>query len=338
MIRSAIIIFIGIFLISCSKPATHDSLKPGEPWLDADGKPINAHGGGILYDNGTYYWYGEIKTGTTWRVKYINNWECYRTNAGGVSCYSSKDLVHWKYEGVALAPVMNDSTQDLHFSKVIERPKVIFNEKTGKYVMWMHLDSENYLYAHAGVAVSDKPQGPFTFLGSMRPNDQMSRDMTLFKDADGRAYHVYSSENNETMYISLLSDDYLKPSGTYTRNFIKMSREAPAVFKRENHYYLISSACTGWLPNAASYAVADSMLGSWKMLGNPCIGESRDTTFGAQSTFVIPLEGKKDAFIFMADRWNKLNLEDSRYVWLPLNFEGDSMKIAWKKEWNFDEL
>lgn len=119
----------------------------------------------------------------------------------------------------------------LHPSKVLERPKVIYNKKTGKFVMWAHVESADYSKACAGVAVSDSPVGPFIYQGSFRPNNAMSRDQTVFVDDDGRAYQFYSSENNATMYISLLTDDYLKPSGRFTRNFVKESREAPAVFK-----------------------------------------------------------------------------------------------------------
>lgn len=50
----------------------------------------------------------------------------------------------------------------------VERPKTIFNEKTGKYVMWMHLEQRGYHYSRAGVAVSDKPTGPFSLLKVMR--------------------------------------------------------------------------------------------------------------------------------------------------------------------------
>lgn len=38
---------------------------PGEVWKDTDGNPINAHGGGLLYHDGAYYWYGEYKKGKT---------------------------------------------------------------------------------------------------------------------------------------------------------------------------------------------------------------------------------------------------------------------------------
>lgn len=333
-----IIFMLFLLLNSCNTAVTDKEIVPGEIWNDTDGNPINAHGAGILYHQGKYYWFGEYKRGKTWRVDYITTWECYRVNAGGVSCYSSSNLTDWKFEGIALAPNITDSLNDLHTSKVLERPKVIYNEKTKKFVMWLHIDSEDYSYARAGVAVSDNPEGPYTYIGSMRPNGQMSRDMTLFKDDDGKAYHIFSSENNATMHISLLTDDYLKPSGTEKRIFIDKSREAPAMFKHKGKYYLITSGCTGWSPNPAMLASAETILGEWNERYNPCKGPKSDSTFLAQSTFVLPVEGKPDHFIFMADRWNKKNLEDSRYVWLPMVFRNDSAIIELKEKWSTGEL
>jgi len=253
-------------------------------------------------------------------------------DASGISCYSSTDLLHWKFEGVALAPDKKDSNSDIHYTKVIERPKVIYNDHTKKFVMWMHIDKDDYGYAHAGVAVSDRPAGPYHFLGSMQPNGQMSRDMTLFKDDDGRAYHIYSSESNQTMHICLLTDDYLKPTSTYKRILVNGNREAPALFKHDGKYYLITSLCTGWDPNKALYAMADSVLGDWKQIDNPCTGPDADMTYHAQSTYVLPLAGND--YIFMADRWNKTDLENSRYVWLPMKFTGGKPVIQWKDEWS----
>lgn len=327
------LIIVACFGISCK----HEEpvFKPGMVWTDTEGNPINAHSAGMLYDNGKYYWFGEIKSGKTWLVE-RTGWECYRVNAGGVSCYSSDDLNQWKYEGVALAPNREDSTSDIHTSKVIERPKVVYNDKTKKYVMWMHIDSEDYQYARAGVAIGDKPEGPYTYLGCLRPNGQMSRDQTLFKDADGKAYQICSSENNETMYINELSEDYLKPTGVYKRVFIGLSREAPAMLKYKGKYYILSSGCTGWDPNPAAFGVADSIMGDYRIIGNPCRGQDADKTFYAQSTYILPVQGKENSFIALFDRWNKLNLEDSRYVWLPMHFENDSMVIEWKDEWRIE--
>ena len=308
----------------------------GKPWLDAEGNIIQAHGGGVLYHDGLYYWYGENKEADTY--EYLNKKKdgtqrlVARTDVVGVSCYSSKDLLNWKNEGVVLESV-NESTHDLYVKNVLERPKVVYNDTTKKYVMWMHIDTANYQYARAGVAISDSPTGPFEYLYSIRPNEAMSRDITLFKDEDNKAYLIFSSENNSTMYISQLTEDYLKVEGVHTRNFINKFREAPAIFKYQKKYYLITSGCTGWDPNEAECAVSEHILGEWKVVGNPCIGEYKDITFNAQSTYVFKVEGTDDRFIFMADRWNKEELRDSRYVWLPLSIEDENVIIEWNEQW-----
>jgi hypothetical protein len=304
---------------------------PREVLKDTNGKPVNAHGAGILYYNGTYYLFGEIKKGRTWRVP-AQHWEDYRVPAGGVSCYSSKDLVNWKYEGVALSPVKGDKTNDLDTSRVIERPKVIYNKSTKKFVMWMHVDANDYSYSQAGVAVSNTPAGPYKYSGSVKPNGQMARDMALYKDDDEKAYLIYASESNKTMHVCLLADDYLSPTTNYSRITSAHDREAPAVFKYKGRYYLITSDCTGWSPNPATYAVADSLLGEWKQCGNPCKGPDAENTFQSQSTYVLPLPGHNNTFVFMADKWNKLDLEKSGYIWLPLKMVDDKPVIEWVKK------
>lgn len=141
------------------------------------------------------------------------------------------------------------------------------------------------------------------------------------------------------MYISELTSDYLKPNGYFTRNFIGMSREAPAVFKYNGKYYLLSSGCTGWDPNQAELAVADSIMGPWTTIGNPCVGKDADKTFYAQSTFVLPVHGMNNAYIAMFDRWKKTNLQDSRYVWLPVSITNEgNITIPWSERWKVDEV
>ena len=154
-------------------------MKNGQIWKDVDGNNIQAHGGCIIEHEGVYYWYGEHK----------GQDNCHgmdRVDVIGVSCYSSADLLNWKYEGLALAADKDNPKSRLHTSQVLERPKVVYNEKTKMFVMWFHSDSADYVYAGVGVAVSDTPCGPYTFIRSMQPNRQDSRDMTLFKDVDGR--------------------------------------------------------------------------------------------------------------------------------------------------------
>ncbi|SEO07494.1 Glycosyl hydrolases family 43 [Mucilaginibacter gossypiicola] len=324
-LTALLIINLGLIFTSNAQLA-RTGVNEYTPSLDIDGEPINAHGGGALFFKGVYYLFGEIKKGKTWLVPGMN-WEDYRVPAGGVSCYSSTDLKHWKNLGTVLKPTTNAPDYDLDTGRVIERPKVIYNEKTKKFVMWMHIDKNDYQYSRGGVAVSDVPWGPYRYLGSVKPNGQMLRDMNLFKDTDGKAYLIYSSEDNFTMHICLLSDDYLKPTQKYSRILIKRKRESPAVFEHKGKYFLITSACSGWSPNAASYAIADHILGPWSERGNPCKGKNADKTFFLQGGFVIPVNNKPGEFIFMGDRWNKMDLEKSDYLWLPIHLNGSKMRI-----------
>ena len=305
------------------------TITAGEQWKDDQGNFINAHGAGLLHFGDTYYLYGEIKKGET-RLVPGQDWEDYRVPAGGISCYSSKDLLKWKYEGIALSATTKGADDDLDTGGVIERPKVIYNEKTGKFTMWLHIDKPDYSFARAGVAISERPEGPYLYLGSLRPNGQECRDMTLFKDDDDKAYLVYSSEQNNTMHICLLSDDYLSPTKYYSRILIDQRREAPALFKFGSKYFLITSLCSGWSPNAALYSVADSLMGNWENRGNPCVGPGADTSFGSQSSFVLPVNSGTGSFIFIADRWNKTHLPDSRYLWLPIQMDTEESKIQIK--------
>ena len=338
--------------------ASPEPFKPGAVWPDTDGKHINAHGGGILFHDGVYYWFGEFKQGGR------------RGNQAydGISCYTSTNLTTWKNEGIALA-VEQEPASEIVPGCIMERPKVIYNKKTGKFVMWFHLElkGKGYDAARTGVAISDTVTGPYTYLRSYRPNagtwpvnmpqpaegtpgppeddymqyfkrdlagGQMSRDMTLFVDDDGTAYHVHAAEENYTLHISRLSDDYTSFTDQWTRVIPGGHNEAPAIFKYNGKYYMITSGCTGWDPNAARLHVADSMLGEWTALGNPCIGEDADTTFTSQSTFVLPVQGLEGAFIFMADRWNPANQIDSRYIWLPIRFKDDVPYLQWSDEWD----
>ncbi|BDI29543.1 glycosyl hydrolase family 43 [Capsulimonas corticalis] len=305
--------------------------EPGEVWRDTDGAPIQAHGGGVLEYEGTYYWYGENKEGVT-------DPETGHLAVVGVSCYSSQDLIHWRNEGLALPAAPDDPAHDLHPSQVAERPKVIYNPRTRQFVLWLHVDSPDYTKARAGRAVSASPTGPFTYLGSVRPAGFESRDMTLFQDSDGAAYLFFSSDWNSVIRIARLTDDYLEVSDIHTEAFRSpqrnTGRESPAVFRSGDRCFFIGSGCTGWAPNAAEYAVAPSPLGPWEVKGSPCVGDGAETTFGSQNTFALPLAARPGAVILMLDRWNPRNLSDSRYVWLPLFVAGDTLTVEWRDRWD----
>jgi hypothetical protein len=300
----------------------YDTFHPGKVWLDTDGNPIAAHGAGFMLHNGTYYWYGETR-------KSFHSFP-------GFSCYSSQDLMNWKNEGYVLLPNKTDKSHDLYETNIIERPKVIYNEKSKKFVMWMHVEDNVYKKANAGVAISDKPTGPFVYIKSIRPNGHESRDMSLYKDDDGKAYLIHASEKNSTQHINLLTDDYLDVEGTYIRFWTYQWREVPTIFKANGKYYSITSLCTGFSPNAALYASADNILGEWTIHGNPCVGEGAESSFRSQASYIIPVKDKPNTFVYMADRWTPTTLSDSRYLFLPIDFKADNkLEVKWYDEWNF---
>lgn len=352
------------------------AFRPSALWPDDQGVHINAHGGGMLFHEGVYYWYGEHKIeGEAGNKAHV-----------GVHVYFSRDLYNWRNKGIALA-VSDDPRSDIARGCILERPKVIFNPATKKFVMWFHLEPKGagYSGARSGIAISDGPTGPFDFVNSFRPNagvwpinvgesekwpltseqlaqlnkmelhggprpyypkhlvfrrdfasGQMARDMTLFVDDDGRAYHLYASEENGTLHISQLTDDFLSSSGRFARVFPGRFHEAPAMMKWRGKYFLITSDCTGWAPNTARISTAENIFGPWEELGNPCLGTGEEIarTFGTQSTFILPVQGKPDAFIFMADRWNPKNAIDGRYVWLPMEFHHGAPMFRWRDEWD----
>lgn len=340
-------------------------ITPGRLWPDTDGRHINAHGGGVLKQGDTYYWFGEHKAETT------------SSALVGVTCYSSKDLVNWRNEGIALS-VSDQPGSDIERGCILERPKVVYNAKTRKYVMWFHLElkGRGYDAARAGVAISDTPTGPYRFLHSGRvcpgimpqntdpavfdtldirhepkgwtpewldfirkglytkrdlEGGQMSRDMTIYVDDDQRAYHIYSSEENLTLQIAELNDDYTAHTGRYVRVAPAGHNEAPAIFKHQGTYWMITSGCTGWDPNEARMFSAKNIMGPWKQHPNPCMGPNKDLTFGGQSTYILDT-GRQ--FIFMADIWRPRFPIDARYIWLPIEFSSDGTPIVrWQDQW-----
>ncbi|MCC5929460.1 MAG: family 43 glycosylhydrolase [Cyclobacteriaceae bacterium] len=361
-----------LFQIVSYGQRTYQNFNPGKIWEDNQGVHINAHGGGFLIHDDTYYWFGEHK---------IAGKEGNKAQVG-VSVYSSKDLYNWKNEGIALE-VHDDPNSLLVKGCIIERPKVIYNHKTGKFVMWFHheLKDQGYKAAMTGLALSDHVTGPYRYIKSVNPHagqwpanypdslkskpvnldeierwskewkeavvdgifvrrdferGQMARDMTLFVDDDGKAYHFHSSEENQTLHIAELTEDYLDFSGNYTRVLHGQQNEAPAVFKKDGKYYMFSSGLTGWNPNPGKSAVADHPLGPWTPLGNPCIGteDEMNTTFWSQSTYVIPVIDKKNAFIFVGDRWTPDNPIDGRYILLPVEFEAGKPVLRWYEQWD----
>ncbi|MBO5754649.1 MAG: family 43 glycosylhydrolase [Clostridia bacterium] len=323
--------------------------KNGEEWefpllADTDGNTINASDGGIIYAEGKYHWYGQALRDLPYAP---NGAEGGQTTRVGVVMYASDDLCHWQYEGVILA-CSQDPKSELYAPMRFERPKILYNEKTKEYVLWCHYlaypgnHGVEIVGGEAGVAVCDKVNGRYRWMGHFRPIDSRGavRDCTLYKDKDGSAYFIDDrdesrslSEQDRCLHIVKLTEDYRSATIEYRRIDGAWHREAPALFYRDGYYYMITSGLTGWAYNGAKYFRAESLMGEWTDMGDPCVGDVEQTTFCSQSTGVFERVDKRGAFIHMAERHNTENFLHSSYVWLPVEFEGERLSLSYKKEW-----
>ncbi len=320
----------------------HGKITDFVDWYDEDGNIINASDGGIIFAEGKYHWYGQALGDAPYHPDGEKGGQTTRT---GVVMYASEDLLHWHYEGVILpCEAEGERKAPMRF----ERPKIIFNEKTKKYVLWCHYvaypgnHGTHIGGGEAGVAVCDRVNGTYTWLGHHRPIDENGavRDCTLYKDKDGTAYFIYDrdesrlmSEQDRALHIVKLSENYLSTTTEYKRIEGGWHREAPAIVHHDDYYYLITSGLTGWDYNRARYFRAKDLFGPWEDMGDPSVGDTEGSTFRTQTTAVFPVEGQ-DLYIHMAERHNTESFLHCSYVWLPIRFgEDHTLSLIYEKEW-----
>jgi hypothetical protein len=291
------------------------TIRNGGYWNDTDGDRIEAHGGGFYFEDGTWYWIGEDKA----------------HNAGtfqAVNCYASKDLENWDFQNAIITRATDPELDTA--DRIIERPKLTFNASTGRYVMWLHWEGKDYAPAEAGVFSSDSVCGDYDFEAHFRPFSNMSRDDNLFLDDDGTAYFMSAANENKDLIIYELTPDFLDVERQVITLWPSSWREAPAMFKRGDTYFLVTSGATGWDPNQAQYSHATSIEGPWAALRN--LGDG--TTFDTQSTYVIPVSGTQGTtYVFAGDRWQDPDLASSKYIWLPLGVSGNDLSLDFYDEW-----
>jgi len=311
--------FAAILLLVVAKAslAQQAVIRPGEVWLDDRGQPIEAHGGGILKLKDTYFWFGEDRTQTNDPEKRY------------VACYSSTDLVHWKYRN----QVLKLSDPEHLGTWILERPKVFYNSKTRKFVMYAHLDGPGYKLARVAVAVSDRVDGDYTYVRSFRPLDQESRDIGQFIDDDGSAYLIFESRPTKGFFIARLSEDYMNVEKQVA--FVQAPLEGGALVHYKGLYYVVGSHLTGWRANPNVYASAKSLGGPWTEFKD--IAPPETNTYESQSSMLIKIAGgKSTTVIYVGDRWTPKALWDSRYIWMPLDIGDGQLKLPEPKPWTLD--
>ncbi|MGW2306365.1 RICIN domain-containing protein [Streptomyces sp. NPDC001809] len=273
-------------------------------FTDPAGNPVHAHGGGVVKVGAYYYWFGEDRNADN-SFRYV-------------SAYRSTDLRTWEFRNHVLTQETDPELRGAN----IERPKVVHNAATGQFVMWMHKEGSatDYSEARAAVAVSDTVDGDYSWQGSFRPLGHMSRDITTFVDTDGTGYMISAANENADLHVYRLTADYTGIAAQVQKLWAGQWREAPALFKRNGVYFLLTSGATGWAPNQQKYATATSVTGTWSDLRD--IGDRN--TYGSQTAYVLPVQGTSGtSYLYMGDRWGNSmggTVQDSQYVWLPLKF------------------
>lgn len=286
--------------------AQENFIVNGIPWFDDQGRIVNAHGACIVEEDGRFYLFGE--------------WKSDKSNAfSGFACYSSDDCVHWKFENVVLRA---QPSGILGPNRVGERVKVMKCPETGEYIMLMHADDMSYNDPYIGLATCESIAGDYQLQGPLLYKGKPIRrwDMGTFQDGDGRGYLLI---HHGPIYC--LSKDYRSVEKEVA--YVEGAGESPAMFKKDNLYYLLYSNLTSWEKNDNFYFTASKIEGPWIKRGLFC--PKGKLTYNSQSTFVFPLKHGNDTVpIFMGDRWSyPLQASAATYVWMPLCVNGTEIAI-----------
>ena len=318
MRKLALLLAAPLLALAPAALAAPAAIHPGAPWQDQNGNALQMHGLGIVKVGNTWYGFGEDKVGENQ----------HDTSFRAIPCYSSTNLATWTYVRESL---LHQRSGDLGPHRIVERPKVLYNASTKRFVMYLHIDDPTYAEAKVGVATSTGVCGPYSYRGSLRPLGQQSRDIGLFQDTDGTGY-LLTEDRAHGLRIDRLAADYL----SVTTSVAVLGRfEAPAMAKVGGRYYLLGSHLTGWRTNDNEYTTATSLSGPWSAW-HP-FAPAGSHTFNSQTANVITVQGSRaTTYVYAGDRWLPDDLGNSPLVWLPLGISGTRVSMAWHDTWSID--
>lgn len=351
----------------------NQEVKPGEVWRDTRGKRIEAHAGGMLYENETYYWYGENKEHTDGK-SHIWTW--------GIRMYASKDFYNWTDLGLIIPPVLDNPNSDLFPEKRVDRPHIIKNEKTGKYVCWLKLCGAS---ANFAVLTADQLTGPYDLVKEQyNPFGMNIGDFDISVDPDTKNAYLYCEAEHDMVVGIRLNDAYTEGveivSKQYEHLHAPFCREGVTVFRRNDKLYMLTSGMTGYIPNQSDSAVSAGYEKPFESIGDPHVNDASMASFNSQIGQVFQVPGKKDLYVTIADRWvpdyvvdykradilrraiasnhnpekyqvtdqekeelmkapmlESANTHLATYVLLPIRFENEKPMIDWKDSWKLED-
>jgi hypothetical protein len=318
------------------------SIFPGREWKDNQRNVINAHSGGIVYDNGTYYWFGTHKNNVD---------ENTGLTSGGIHGYKSTNLINWDDVGIVM-PMATDPASDISVGNRVERSKIVYNASTNKYIAYFTIfpRGTGLTIGYTGVATSNTITGPYIYQGRFLAASATAGtgDFTFFKESNGDLYHVAVRKSDRQLVVAKMTADYLRPEGGDIAGYsncsgVAISTEAPALLKKDGVYHLLGSGSTGWDPNPPRYYTATNLTGPWTTRSNPLSGTNpinalagSDKTYGGQSTWLIEIQGgAANRYIAMFDEWRPRAAATSGYIWLPFKVGSNGLiSMSWIDSWN----
>ncbi len=352
----------------CSVTVTDDKqlITNDHFYTDTDGNPLFSQGGGIFKFGDTYYWYGvRYKESMT----YVNTLTCSSVEhpqLDAFTCYTSKDLVNWKYEGdVATAETLGTGC---YWGG---RCGVVYDILDDRYVLVSQYDGDM-------VASSDSPTGPFTmdrqYFWGATPGitNNQTGDLTVFYDDDGAGYIICSSANGrENLYVIPIKQDSAgkydfdsdnkKTLGGSTSNYYdedgtvktkdKGGIEGDCMFKYKGHYYFTGSDLYGWHGSRVYvFESDDGIKGNYDVkpdyVENPSgtnlpyimPGVKNNYAHNSQTGFYYTLHGsEQELVIYCGDRWTSFdNFGIGFNQWVPLTMDGYTPHFNDLSQWRLD--
>lgn len=345
-----------------------DAIYPGQVWRDTDGKRIQAHGGALFYEDGTYYWYGENKDRTDGKCP-VWTW--------GIRAYASRDLYNWEDKGLIISPDLANPESGLYPEKHLDRPHIIKCPKTGKYVCWIKQSGDEACFL---VLQADAFTGPYEVVREgYQPFGMKAGDFDMIVDEEsGKGYLFMDADHAGIVGIELSGDFLLakrKTSCQYEGLHAPFCREGVALFERGGKKYMFTSGMSGYIPNRSDCAVSNSWTEPFTSMGDPHREDATRASFNSQISQVFHVPDS-DIYIAIADRWvpdyyvdadradtferviasryeperypvsdkekedvmnspmgESADTSRADYVWLPVRFDSGMPYIRWQEKW-----
>lgn len=351
------------------------SFRPGEVWLDTAGKPIQAHAGSIMQIGDTYYWYGENKEFTTsktnvrsWGVRCYKSADLYNWDDLGLIippdtahsdsplhptaaldrphilyCESTKKYVCWikmlwgahQTRTVLVADAITGPYQ------IVRTNIMPVGMGAGDFDMVICPDDgKAYMYferVHSELICADLTSDYTDFTGYYSTHFPLQgppfvREAPAYFKRHGKHYLATSGT---TSYFPNPSE--IAVADTFHGPFTVLGDLHPTDRSRSSFNTQISSIFKH--PKKKDLYIA---------LGDRWIGPRNDASFmSGEATRLVesafekmfsiprqPLTAEEQAALPPSP----LNTSVSRYVWLPIKFEGDKPVIAWHDQWSLDEF